>query len=241
MELQNYFNELIFDEKSHSYKVNSQYLRSVTSYIKTFQKPFDSFMVSTIVAKARAKQNKPADPAYYRKYWEHKAGVAREAGNLVHLFASCMPYFDDPQTNVERQVINFYNERIKDKEQIVATELIMYYGGLAGTADLITMKEDGTLHLWDYKTTVDLDKNKGKLLAPFEMFADSPLNTYTIQLVLYKWIIENATPYKVSELTIVSLVDAADNYEIVDVNDKMVKHCESLFKVNADKVVEESN
>ena len=229
--IQDYFNNLHFDEAAHKYRVlaDDKQLTSVTTYVNKFVEPFKTHQIASQVAKSKQKKGINVDSDYIKRYWAIKGALSREKGNLVHLFASQMPNFDEPQTDLEEQVIEFYANEILDKEEVLATEMIMYFGGLAGTADLITQKEDGTLHLWDYKTTSDFKKSYNKLLAPFQDFRDSALNTYTLQLCLYKWIIESATPYRVSEMTLVALNDG-EPYRLVELNDDLVKCVESLFK-----------
>lgn len=228
-----YFSKLYFNAEMHQYTVGyGATLMSVTSLIKKYTQPFKSHQIASQVAKSKAKKGLPADKSYYLRYWHTKGALAREKGNLLHLYAGELPNVDIPQTLEEEAVLAYYTNVIvaERNEVVLATELPIYYKGLAGTGDLITIKEDGTLHIYDWKTSAEFDKSYNKFLAPFDSFRDTNRNKYTMQLVLYKWIIESMTPYTVSEMTIVKIDETG--YEEIELNEDLE---EVITKVIASK------
>ena len=84
--------------------------------------------------------------------------------------------------------------------------------------DLVTSDERGLI-IRDYKTSKQLDDSFGKMLAPFKMFKDSNWNKYSLQLLVYAYIVEKATGVKAYKLEIVKL--AEDGYKVVPINPDM--------------------
>lgn len=216
--LQSYFTQLRFNEEQHKYTVDGKELTSVTTYVKKFIKPFDVFMMSHRVANSRKNRGLGLTAEYFRKYWKFKGEMARSIGNITHFFAESMPHFTEPSSPLEKAVIAFYEDIIKDKEVIEAKELMCYYKGLSGTVDLITSDDKGLI-IRDYKTSKDLNRSYGKMLAPFNSLKDSQLNQYSLQLLLYAYIIEKVTGNKAYKLEIVKLSD--DGYEISQINEEV--------------------
>jgi hypothetical protein len=229
--LSSYFNDLVFDEANHRYKAGSKDLISVTTFLKRYVKPFDSFAISHQVAKSKQKAGINVDADYIRRYWNLSGAVSREIGNKLHHYASALPNLDAPQDKLEEAVNNFYTDHIKDKERVLATELITYYGGLAGTLDLITQDDKGLI-IRDWKTSADIEKSYSKMLTPFDNFKDSQLNQYSLQLLCYKYIIENATKQKVHKLEIVKIAESG--YEVYQINKEIEEVFDNLLKLKND-------
>lgn len=229
--LSSYFNDLVFDEANHKYKAGSKELISVTTFLKRYVKPFDSFAVSHQVAKSKQKKDINVDADYIRRYWNLSGAVSREIGNKLHHYASALPNLDTPQDKLEEAVQAFYLDHIKDQEEVLATELITYFGGLAGTLDLITQDDKGLI-IRDWKTSADLEKSYSKMLTPFDDFKDSQLNQYSLQLLCYKYIIESATPFSVHTLEIVKIAES--DYEIHQINKEIEEVFNNLLKLKED-------
>lgn len=230
--LEGYFPNILFNEELHKYTFNGKKLTSVTTHINKFVEPFKSHQIASQVAKSKAKKGLPSDKSYYLKYWHLKGAVARERGNLLHWYASTLPALDTPQNALELNLSDFYHSYIVglQNEEVVATELITYFKGLAGTIDLVTIKEDGTLHLYDWKTNDDFDKSYNKMKAPFDDYKDSARSKYTLQLALYKWIIESATPFKVSEMTIVSIKE--EGWQLINMDEDLLATLDNVLNAN---------
>lgn len=214
--LQKQFQDLQFDEPTHTYTVKGKKLKSVTTIIKdNFTRPFESFFISRAVSEKYAKDGIDVDQKVVETYWNYISDFAKAYGTLIHYYAEQMPNFMPPKYKAEESVIKFYDEIIKDKEQIVAKELRCYFKNTAGTVDLITADENGLI-IRDYKTSKDILKSYGKLRWYFKEFDDCQLNAYTIQLLIYKYLIEEATGIRAYKLEIVKLSD--DGYEIHPIN-----------------------
>lgn len=221
LEAKKLFGSIKFDEPSHSYAVNGIPYRSVSSLIATLHDPFDKEHWSEYVAK---KYNCPTWQVLHA--WDFANAYSTNTGSYVHEELekyACKTYLDrDIKTltidmrlvDLERanrlieQGKKWLDDIIKQDYTLFATELLMcnHAKKLCGTADLIFYKE-GKLHIADWKTN-DKDLTKppygGKtMLPPVNMFPDNPYGHYSLQLNIYKRMLEQIAP--VGELLIVHL------------------------------------
>lgn len=94
--------------------------------------------------------------------------------------------------------------------------------GLAGSIDMIYINPDDTLSIYDWKCSKGIKKDnfKGELaLPPLHRFQNCNFNQYSLQLNVYKWIIEKHYGYKVKDLYLVVLHDSNPNYQLEPVED----------------------
>lgn len=213
-----FFNDLIFEEKTHTYRVGEKELISVTTFLKRYVKPFNAPFIAKMVSLSKIKKGNYVSPEYLETYWRLNAEAAAAKGTLVHWYAESIPNLDTPNSLLEWAVYNFYYDVIFNKEEVVEKELKTYFGGLAGTVDLITRDSEGII-MRDYKTTKDLYKSYGKMLGVFSDFKDNKLNQYTLQMLIYSFILEEATGVTPYKREIVQLTE--DGYKIIPTNTEL--------------------
>ena len=202
----NYFKDLTFTEKDHSYywkgnKVN----KSVSAIVNKFSEEFDKMGNSLRVAKNTGRtQQEVLDE------WEEKARVSRELGTRVHSFAEKYMLNRDIETdcNYEKAVKKFWAET---QFSPIMAECQMYHKRhkFCGTADLLLLDTVSNSYvLGDFKTNSDLFKNfKGKkMLDPFDILYDMPHSKYSLQLSLYQLLIEQVKPIKISARVLIHLL-----------------------------------
>jgi hypothetical protein len=233
--LQEYFNRVVFDEPSHTYKVAGKGLMPVSNFIKKFVKPFEADKIAPYTA---IKEGKTA--AQVKAEWEKIRVDACDMGTRVHDFGERYAIknygvvsslkFSSVYQHLKR------GEQLHPKEQAVikfwkkkpkwfipvSLELRMFCEelGIAGTADIILLDtRDNTLVIADYKTNKDLFKQykDQKLLGIFRDMNDCPFSKYKIQLSAYQVLLEK-TGYKVSRRFLVWLKEDG-NYEIFNTSD----------------------
>ena len=89
---------------------------------------------------------------------------------------------------------------------------------ICGTVDNISLnKKTGELAIFDYKTNQKIKTEgykKETLLQPFKHLQNCEMVKYSLQLWIYKLILEKNTPYKVGDLFIV-WVAKENNYELI--------------------------
>lgn len=213
------FNNLTFDEASHTYYVEGKPLQaSVSKVIGNFYEKFDSKGVAERISR---RDGIPVQDIL--DDWDKIAKQACDLGHKVHLFGEHYPFDRSlkPSCNKEIAVTKFWND-IPEHIVPVLMECRMYHKEylFAGTADILLYDTKKNYYiLGDYKTNKDLFKNyKNKTLkAPFNHLFDSPFNKYQIQLSLYQILLEQIGIY-VGERKLIWLKDSGD-YVMYDTED----------------------
>jgi len=221
------FNNLIFTEENHKYRVNNSELISVTTFIgRNFKKPFPKDFLANKVAK---RDNKTVKEVLYE--WKIIADYGTDLGTKCHDYAE-MAMTDKPATlyvdpNFVQRINLFNNFWTKyfqlDIKRWCEIQLYSEKLKIAGTFDLLFEKDD-KLYLGDYKFNKDFkteDHKYGKvkkLKEPFNKIWENDITIYSIQLSLYKYLIETETNLKIEDCYIFSF-STKDHYEIFKAND----------------------
>lgn len=191
--IKEYFKDLSFQEDIHAYFVNGKRIKSsVSQIIKKFQKPFNKYTISKIIAEKT--DNKTQEEILLS--WEEISDKACKLGSNVHKFGE--DYFEDrsliASNGYEKAIVNFWKS-IPDFIVPVFSELQMYHKKylFAGTADIVFYNTNTkSFIIADYKTNKNLHKNykNTKLLPPFNKLLDTPLNMYKLQLSMYEILLD---------------------------------------------------
>jgi len=95
--------------------------------------------------------------------------------------------------------------------------------GLGGMVDcLFYNKKSGNLEIWDYKTNKAInDKNDygEKFKGPISHLDVCEVNTYSLQLSLYKHIIEKNTNLKIGDCYLIWITEKNNKYKIIKCKD----------------------
>lgn len=104
---------------------------------------------------------------------------------------------------------------------------------IAGSVDMVYINEDGSISIFDWKRTTDLDKRvgfKNKMSLKFpDTVPDTKFHKYSLQLNLYKAIIEKNYGLTVKELVLVGLHPSQKTFELHQCVD-FSKEVEQLFQ-----------
>lgn len=247
-ELNKAFSDFKFYEENHTYTYKDKPISiGATGLIEQYTQDFDSQAVAEKVAERDGKSVQEV-----LDEWKQKNKWACEKGHLGHCYAQetweqLYPspiWFDDEEKRIAinricNQADNFYND-YKDRLELVYNEYVIggYEYNLASAIDaLFINKLTGGLVLVDYKTNSDIHKNEKyakKMKVPLTHLKDTTLNHYSIQLSIYKYLVEKYTNLKIEEMFIVWFSENNDNYEIIDVPylQKEVKNILELRRAN---------
>lgn len=204
--VKNFFNDLKFDEESHTYYVNGIPLESsVSGVIKKYVEQVDF----TAIAESKDIQmNLPKGST--SRLWKLKSEYSCAKGNKAHFFGELYAFNRSirPTDKYEEAIVKFWGD-LPQYIKPFAVEFQMYHKKLfiGGMSDIILFNElTDTFIIADYKTNEDLHKNFAgkKLLAPFNELLDCNLNKYQIQFSLYQIMFEQ-TGYKVSNRVLIHL------------------------------------
>lgn len=206
------FSQITFDNKTHTYRHGTQTLLSVTSVIDRLKPPFDKDGIS-----ARLAEKEGRDQAEILKEWERSGEESRDKGTRVHGYIEdvldgkidpTMRAINDRIPEMDafdeawRRMVGGLNVKTIEKEKIVGDCNF----GVAGRCDAI-LEFSGNPCIFDWKTGKKFDEfnHYEKLLPPFDSEDNCHLNAYSIQVSLYRLMIERNTPMRMGDPYILHL------------------------------------
>ena len=205
--------------------------QSVTGFLSQFKKPFDSEMIAARVAKSRGTSKKVV-----LAEWKDISDIALTLGTNVHKWIEdyynglnpAMPT-DDRELDRVNKFLSLYNTKLHKFTPIHQEfRLFSRKWGLAGTLDALFKLNEGR-YVGDWKTnkkfTTD-DTSEGrrqKLLYPFEDMWDNSLNGYSIQLSLYRLMLQEESGYETQGgfLVWIGPNEKPEMHKIVDLRDRL--------------------
>ena len=245
-ELNRAFGDFIFYPTDHHYEYKGERVgMSVTRLIEEYTQPFDAEIIAQRVAKKSGKSVQEV-----LDEWQYKNEFSKAKGTTCHEFAqsrwSGEKYnfleFDGSGEYlyavglIQLQAINFYND-YQDKLELVANEKVvgsMDYDIASAIDSLFINKATDGLVLVDYKTNSDMhkgDKYAKQMKAPLNHLKDTTILHYSLQLSIYKYLVEKYTNLTIETMFIVYMSENLDNYEIIDV-EYLEKEAEEVLEWN---------
>lgn len=230
------FNHVEFSAPDHTYTINNSKAESVTSILQQYVRPFERIYWAT----TKARQLGVTTEEILSK-WEFSAKLAQIKGTLVHSFIEHQfmqteftypselvleTFGYDPLQDIFKQLVgkvDLFIQDIEDKMIPIASEFIVgdaeYLVG--GTIDqLFYNKKSGQLEIWDWKTNKEIRQiSKYNHLAPIQHVPDSELDRYSLQLSLYKLILERNTGLKLGDSYLTWFNEFNDKYRVFKVKD----------------------
>lgn len=218
----NKFNDLEFNEKNHTYKVDNQYLESCTRFIKKFE--IDIF-TEEFIEKYCKKYN--FEKKHIKELWDIKTKVGKVKGTELHQYIEHFFIY-----NIKNEVsllnikeVEYFHNFLKDYS-FLKTAQVEYpvYDldlGIAGTLDYLSIDEQGRYWLIDWKTNKNISKySKTKFKEPINYLQQSDYNIYSIQLNIYKHILEKHLGITIYRMMLVHLNSTNKNYKVFDIDEK---------------------
>lgn len=221
-ELTESFSSVTFQEEGHKYFFDNEYYpetMSVTGLVGSLHAPFDKEFWSEKKAKKRG-----VDKSVILEEWDNNAKFSCDKGTAVHRFMECFYSglkFEIPdglnnpeivkavnviKPNCKKFIIDYNNTFIPVVSEF---KVGIKEWKLCGTIDQIFLdKKTGKIWIYDWKTNKDFTTSNrygSTLLEPFDYLQDCCLTTYSIQLYLYKKMIEEKTNLKIAGCVLVWL------------------------------------
>lgn len=222
------FSAIGFDPEQHRYFIGDRELTGITRKLKELQKPFDRIGNANRVA---AREGRAVEAVLAE--WDAKGERSRVLGTAVHDYikvsllgngVSIDPFLS-LNTKMYDEFTTFDNFWMKlslktsylqeHVEWIIGDEEL----GLAGTLDtMLFSSETGLYHIWDWKTgSFDTYNKFQNLLHPFSHLDACKLHIYSLQVSLYRLIVERNTNLILGDSYIVHLTPTAHQvYKAVD-------------------------
>lgn len=234
-----YNSEVTYIDKTHQYfdiKTGKQ-LTSVTTDLKRFVPQFDENKWSGFKAEREG-------VSQYRKKleWHLLREHGTKKGSYVHEYiehATQGKYFNKPVPDfiykpamdkclfLADKFIDFY----RDTYDLIASELIVSNGRIAGQVDNISKKKGNktlrSLVEIDIKTDkgIKYENQYANLLDPYGNMPDTNYSKYQLQLNTYKKLFEDKyTGHKINEMFIVWIYEENNDFEIIKIPKLKIKH-----------------
>ena len=225
------FNSIKYYDEPHKYYMGETPMTSATQFIGKFKPEFDSEYWAQKKADERGIEKEEI-----LKEWKYKSDFACEKGTLFHEYAEnylnnkIFPYpldkvvkllgnndVQEPYDKIVKHFDEFYKDSF-DKLLPIKSEIIVGDEelGICGMVDqLFWNKKSNELQIWDWKTNKEIKRNNRwqKFTAPIAHLDVCEMNTYSLQLSLYKYIIEKNTNLKLGDSYIVWFNENNTKYE----------------------------
>ena len=215
-------NYISFEEKEHIYTIKGD--NSFTSVTTWIHSHFSDFDADAIIKKMKKKKNFK-DSIYFDKtdqqikdMWEHNRNDAANAGTKLHFDIECY-YNGYPNINdsIEYKYFLEFTEKYSNLEPY-RTEWMVYDEDLklAGSIDMIFKKDDKFV-IYDWKRSKEIKKSNWNKYSHTECIShlpDANFWHYSLQLNIYKSMLEKNYNIEISEMFIVCLHPFHDTYQI---------------------------
>lgn len=233
------FNDVTFYEEPHKYFIDKKIYISVTTLIHEYVEPFQENYWSQIKANQYG-----LTQTQVKRAWKfiNKKGTMK--GTMIHDYSenliNCKKFsypkkevikkfgFDPilPEYEYTKKLVDKFHADIKGKLIPISTEQIVYDKKvkIAGMFDILYWNiRAQEFQIWDNKTNKKLTK-KGEgernLLNKLSLLEETDLEIYSLQLEMYKQIIQRNTSIKLGKSYIVWFSHNNDEYKIIPINDR---------------------
>jgi len=240
---------ITFEEGPHIYTVHGeQGYTSVTTWNHHHFSNFDADKV--IDGMMRGKSWNDPTYKYYgmtreeiKKMWDDKRIFSSGAGTQMHYDIEC--YFNGLEVNNDSVEYGYFKNFVKDFPHLKAyrTEWMVYYEELklSGSIDMLFENPDGTLQIYDWKRCGEIkyedNYNKFAHTPCISHFPDTNFWHYSLQLNVYKTILEHKYGKKITDMYLVCMHPDNDNYQHIRV-DPMEDIMEELFAMRKHEIEE---
>lgn len=245
-----------FEEETHTYTIDGtrEGWTSCTGFIHGFFGAFDP----DAVIKKMMRSSKWSESKYYgmtaqaiKKQWADSGTEASEAGTRMHLdiehYNNAEPVGNlagdewSPNPGSEWDYFLKYekNHRLKHGFVPFRTEWLVFKEDikLAGSIDMLYMKPDGTLAIYDWKRAKDMkfENSYQSGRSPLDHLPDTNYWHYSLQLNIYRRIIEEFYGYTVSEMALVVLHPNNKSFQVIMLN-RMDDEVTAMFEDRRQKL-----
>ncbi len=201
------FNEIQFNRKDHTYTIRDKNLISATTLVSQLEREVDWAEKAKGVA---IREGTSTD--LILKQWKDNGELAAEKGTKIHQYIERrLRWKTEPDTKYpEMMAFDSFWKKAQGKLTIKEIEWIIgdYKLGIGGTVDLVAFSSNtNKYHIFDWKSNKKFtyDNQWQNLLPPFNDLEDCHLVRYSLQLSIYKVILQCNTDLDLGESYIIWL------------------------------------
>jgi ATP-dependent exoDNAse (exonuclease V) beta subunit len=213
---------ITFDPIKHIYNVQGVEYVSVTTLIHKY---FPEFKADEVIDKMMKSKTWNTSKYYgmkkeeIKELWNNKGKKSSELGTILHdrienfYLNGCLD--DKNDDKCYNQFLNFYND---EKLIPYRTEWRIFSDDhkVAGSVDIIFEgNKEGSVKLYDWKRSqeIKLINEYEKGLYPINNISNCNYEHYTLQLNIYKYLLENYYGIMVEEMAIIVFCENNNNYQ----------------------------
>lgn len=231
------FNDMVYYDEPHKYYSNGEQLISVTTLIHKYVPEFDEIYWSSIKSKQYGLSVREILRAW--KFINNKGTMK---GSIIHDYAENLflnKVFPYPKKNIidyfgfdpiweeyliTKKHVNNFHKVSKGKLIPIRTEMVVRdpESLVAGMLDILFYNVKAKEYqIWDWKTNKSFSMREDrKLLDELCLLDDCDLEIYSLQLSMYKFIIEKNTGLKLGNSYVVWFSHNNDNYEVIEMKSR---------------------
>lgn len=216
-----------FDEEPHKYYVNGVCDNiSATTLIHEYGEKFDADKIINNMMKSK----KWTESKYFgmtadeiKQLWKDNGADAAVLGTKMH--KSIENFWNGLPPDNDSKEYNMFLKFKEDHPELMPyrTEWEVYQEdyGICGSIDMIFINEDDSISLYDWKRCKDIEKNNKygkKCLNPVKHLPDTNYWHYSLQLNLYKFILESKYGKTVRDMHILCMHPNNDSYQKFEIS-----------------------
>lgn len=218
---------IVFQEAEHIYHVNGKQHMSVTTLIHQFFPHFNADKVITNMMRSPKFKFGPyagMTPQAIKDKWENEKNIASSLGTSLHKDIELYINGETPSepNRIEfKYFLDFWFDVVYGRLKPYRTEWMIYSkDGVAGSIDCVLVDDDGDLVLIDWKRSkeIKMSNTYERGYGPFRNLDNCNYNHYTLQLNIYRHILETEYNHTVIGMFNVILHPNNDSYVIFDIN-----------------------
>lgn len=240
-----------FEEGPHIYTVHGERgtYTSVTTWNHSHFSKFDSDKIINNILKSWKWDNDP-EYKYYKKtsdeiktMWEKNRDASAGSGTKMHYDIEC--FYNNMEVQNDSTEFQYFLKFQEDYKQLkpYRTEWMVFHEEmkLSGSIDMVFENPDGTLQIYDWKRckSIEHESNFGKYATTdcISHFPDTNYWHYTLQLNIYKRILEEKYGKTVTDLYLVCL-HPDNQYKTYDriLVQKIDKEIDELFELRRKEI-----
>jgi hypothetical protein len=204
--------DISFKEEGHTYIIKGdRFYKSCTTWLKTF---FEKFDADRTIDRMMASPKWPQSPYFGKTREEIKAGWSQKgekaASYGTDLHAIIEDYYNGNPRTSDAPEFEYFQDFLRDHSHLVPyrTEMMIYDEDvrICGSVDMIYKNDDGTFSIYDWKFSSKLDYYSAfgkKALAPISHLDDCNYIHYSLQLNIYRTILERKYGFQIKELFLI--------------------------------------
>lgn len=229
------FKGIKYYDEPHIYIIDGQQLTSGTAFVGEFKEKFDSQGQAIKSAK-----KKGVSVEEMLAEWKFKGDFSRTKGTLLHNYAEnhwqnkVLPLdytiYDERfgeglmKERLEECIRMFEEFYLKAQKNLIPIAMELVIGdaelGVGGMVDCLFWNDKyKEYQIWDYKTNKEIaeySKYKKRMKMPINFLHDCELEAYSIQLNLYKYIIQKNTDIKIGKCFLVHIHEEQEQYNVIE-------------------------